>query len=84
MVQDRKDRLDVTIMKNYSLQQALQKLAPILERLSCGEQAQLLGLVQDYGYQGAMTYLDPTKKYLPPTERDQRMVESHFNILKNL
>ncbi len=70
--------------KNYSITQALDKLIPILENLPYNERLQLSSLVSDFGYQGAMTYLDPNYVARPPSERDQVMVERHYNILKEL
>lgn len=68
---------------NYTIRQALERLEPFIKDLPFSEQQQLRGLIQDHGYLGALEYLDPNKKY-PWSSRDQRMVESHFKILKSL
>ena len=71
-------------MKNYNTDEALKRLDPVLKTLPLEERGQLYGLVRDYGYLGAIAYLDPSVKHAPIVHRDSLMVESHYSILKQL
>ena len=71
-------------MKNYSIEEALKKLRPILDGLPSGESAQLESLVKDFGYLGSLAYLDPSTPRPWNPSRDGYFVDKHYFILKQL
>lgn len=71
-------------MKNFSTKDALEKLEPILKTLPYGESTQLRSLVGDFGYLGAIAYLDPSIKRSSISNRDTNVVNRHYLILTQL
>jgi len=71
-------------VKNYSISEALKRLEPKLKDLPYCERIQLEGLVKDFGYLGALRYLDPSVSRPWNPDRDGYMVDKHYLILKQL
>ena len=68
-------------MKNYTTKDAIQKLKPFLDSMPYGERTQLSSLVEDFGYCGAIRYLDASIPRLKISDRDPVLVNKHYSIL---
>ena len=66
--------------KNMTIRLCLQKLQSIA--MTSADRAQLTGLVNDYGYLGAITYLQPLDH--ESSDRDQSLADKHRLILTSL
>ncbi len=70
----------MTKLNNFTTNEVLHRID---DELNCIHKAQLYGLVSEYGYLGAIEYLDPTKTGFPDG-RDQVLIKKHLEFLTSL